>query len=74
MLKALFDNVTPPVRGHPRHTLASEHLRAGDLVTGGAGVPETGDPGQGDQEEPGQKPHHALVTRGHLTRREWDWD
>ena len=47
-------DVTPPVRGHPRHTLASEDLGAGDLVTGGAGVPKTGDPGQGDQEEPGQ--------------------
>ena len=61
-----------PVRSHPRHALTREDLGAGDLVTGGADVPVTRDPGQGDQET-GQQPHDAA---GHLTGRErlWDWD
>ena len=51
LLLIVLDEVMSPVRSHPRHALTSEHLRAGDLVTGGACVPCTpGDPGQGDQE------------------------
>ena len=30
-------DVTPPVRGHPRHALAREDLVTRDLVTGGLG-------------------------------------
>ena len=50
------DDVRSPVRSHPRHALTREDLGAGDLVTGGADVPVTRDPGQGDQET-GQQPH-----------------